>query len=131
MTRRRYRSRTDRFVVAVQLKLDTEGLTYRKWDNEQRAKPNDWLVDNGGDVYTVDATSFAHTYTELRRGHYLKTASIWAEQAESGGRVATREGHTAYAKGDWLVSNNEDGSDAYAIAAERFGQLYEPDDRTD
>jgi len=128
MTRRRYRSRADRFVVAVQLKLDTEGLAYRKWDNPQRAKPNDWLVDNDGDVYTVDAESFARTYAELRRGHYVKTARVWAEQAGDGGRVATKEGHTAYAKGDWLVSNNEDGSDAYAVNPEKFEKLYEPDE---
>jgi hypothetical protein len=128
MSRRRYRSRPDRFVVAVQLKLDTEGFAYRKWDHDQRCKPGDWLVDNDGDVYTVDADSFARTYREQRRGHYVKTARVWAEQATGDGSIATREGRTGYSKGDWLVSNNEDGSDAYAIGAQKFAQSYEADD---
>jgi len=128
MSRQRYRARPDCFVVAVQLKLDTEGFGYRKWDHEQRCKPGDWLVDNDGDVYTVDADSFARTYRELRRGHYVKSTRIWAEQATEDGSIATKEGHTGYAKGDWLVSNNEDGTDTYAISAAKFEKLYELDE---
>ena len=130
MTRRRYRPRPDRYVVAVKLELalDTGGFGYRKWNHAQRCKAGDWVVDNDGDVYTVDAESFARTYVELRRGHYVKTARVWAEQAAKGGNVATKEGHTHYEAGDWLVSNHEDGSDAYAIAAGTFDRLYEPDD---
>jgi hypothetical protein len=60
--RKRYRRRPGQPVVAVQLKLDTEGFKYRKWGEEQRCKANDWIVDNDGDVYTVDADSFARTY---------------------------------------------------------------------
>lgn len=112
----------------MQLKLDTDGLSYRKWGHEQHCKAGDWLVDNDGEVYTVDADSFSRTYEELRRGHYVKTTRIWAEQASEAGSVATKEGHTHYSKGDWLVSNNEDGSDAYAISAGKFEKLYEPDE---
>jgi hypothetical protein len=128
VSRKRYRPKSDHVVVAVQLKLDTDGLAYRKWGHEQHAKAGDWLVDNEGDVYTVEADSFARTYRELRRGHYVKTTRIWAEQAAEAGSVATKEGRTAYAKGDWLVSNNEDGSDAYAISAGKFEKLYELDE---
>jgi hypothetical protein len=32
-----------------------------------------------------------------------------------------------YEAGDWLVSNGEDESDAYAIRAATFAILYEPD----
>lgn len=127
MTRQRYQRRPEQAVAAVQLNLDTDGLHYRKWGNEQTAKPGDWLVDNGGDVYTVDAESFALTYRAVGRGAYIKTAPVWAEQAESAGSVQTKEGATAYAAGDWLVSNQEDGSDAYAVSAEKFEQLYEPE----
>jgi hypothetical protein len=126
--RERYRRKPDQYVVAVQLLLDTDGFAYRKWDGEQRCKRGDWLVDNDGDVYTVDAESFARTYRELRRGAYLKTAPVWAEVAAEDGSVATKEGHTAYRCGDYLVSNNEDGSDAYAIGAEKFEAMYEVDD---
>lgn len=114
-------------MAAVQLKLETEGLRYRKWGHDQFARAGDWLVDNAGDVYTVAAEVFARTYREVARGAYVKTAPVWAERATQAGTVPTKEGATAYAAGDWLVSNNEDGSDAYAIAAGKFETLYEPD----
>lgn len=125
--RQRFRRRPDQTVAAVQLNLETEGLRYRKWGHDQLAKPGDWVVDNGGDVYTVDAEIFARTYREVGRGAYLKSTPVWAERATAAGQVTTKEGATAYAAGDWLVSNREDGSDAYAIAAGKFETLYEPD----
>ena len=64
-TRRRYVRRPDRPVTAVRLALDTDGLVYRKWGGEQRAKPGDWIVDNDGDVYTVDADVFERTYRQI------------------------------------------------------------------
>jgi hypothetical protein len=115
-------------VVAVQLKLDTDGLHYRKWGNDQKAKRGDWLVDNDGDVYTVDADSFAGTYRELHRGAWVKTTPVWATQASAAGSVQTKEGRTEHEAGDWLVSNNEDGSDPYAISVAKFAAMYEPDD---
>src|SRR5688500_16795043 len=54
-TRRRFLPRPERTVVAIRLPRDANALVYRKWGGEQRAKPGDWLVDNDGDVYTVDA----------------------------------------------------------------------------
>jgi hypothetical protein len=127
MTRQRFRRRPDQAVAAVQINLDTDGLRYRKWGHDQLAKAGDWLVDNGGDVYTVDAEVFARTYREVARGAYVKAAPVWAECATAAGSVPTKEGATAYAAGDWLVSNGEDGSDAYAITAGKFEALYEPD----
>ena len=126
--RQRYRRRPGQSVVAVQLKLDTEGFKYRKWGAEQRCKANDWVVRNGEDVYTVDATSFARTYTADGPGTYVKTGKVWAEQATSAGRVDTKEGSTGYQAGDWLVSNEEDGSDTYAVGADKFEKQYELDE---
>lgn len=126
--RQRYRRRPGQPVVAVQLKLNTEGFKYTKWGEEQRCKANDWLVDNNGEVYTVDADSFARTYTAEGRGTYVKTGRVWAEQATEAGRVATKEGGTNYESGDWLVSNEEDGSDAYAVSAKKFEESYELDE---
>jgi hypothetical protein len=123
-TRRRYLRRPDRPVAAVRLLLDTDGLTYRKWGGEQRAKRGDWIVDNDGDVYSVDAESFARTYREIARGAYVKTTPVWAERAQSAGSVATKEGVTHYKAGDYVVSNNSDGSDAYSIDGEKFEALY-------
>lgn len=122
--RHRYVKRADRPVVAVRLALDTDGLVYRKWGGEQRAKAGDWLVDNDGDVYTVDADVFARTYRGTGPGTYVKTTPVWAERATSPGVVTTHEGTTHYEKGDYLVSNNSDGSDAYAVSAATFESLY-------
>jgi hypothetical protein len=126
--RQRYRRRPDQVVAAVQMNLETEGLRYRKWGHEQFAKPGDWLVDNGGDVYTVSSETFVRTYREIGRGAFVKSTPVWAERATSGGVVATNEGQTAYQAGDWLVSNREDGADAYAIGAAKFLAMYEPDE---
>jgi hypothetical protein len=35
---------------------------------------------------------------------------------------------THYNAGDYIVSNNSDGSDAYAITAAKFETLYTPDE---
>lgn len=125
MTRKRYIRRPDSPVVAVRLALDTDGLVYRKWGGEQRAKAGDWLVDNGGDVYTVDGDVFARTYRKVGPGQYVKATPVWAERADRAGEVKTKEGTTRYEAGDFLVSNNQDGSDAYAVGAEKFEALYE------
>jgi len=126
--RKRYRRRLDRPVVAVRLQLDTEGFDYRKWDDRQHCKAGDWIVDSEGDVYTVDATTFERTYKAVGTGTYVKTTPIWGEPAAASGSVKTQEGQTHYDAGDFVVSNNEDGSDAWAIRAEKFRELYEPDE---
>ena len=127
-TRRRYRKKADQFVVAVKLGLDTEGFTYRKWGAEQKCKAGDWVVNNNGDIYTIDGGVFAQTYRSVGPGIYVKTSPIWAERAIQPGSVATKEGRSHYNAGDYLVSNNEDGTDAYCISAAKFESMYEPDD---
>ena len=129
-TRRRYRKKADQFVVAVQLNLETGGFAYRKWGGEQRCKPGDWIVDNRGDVYSVDQDTFDRTYERKSPGIYVKTTAIWAEKAAKPGEVATKEGVSHYRAGDYLVSNNEDGSDAYCISAKKFESMYEPEDQS-
>lgn len=126
--RRIYRKKADQFVVAVQLDLDTEGFIYRKWGAEQRCKQGDWIVDNGGDIYSVDAGVFAKTYRKTGDGIYVKTTPIWAEVATQPGSVVTIEGESLYQSGDYLVYNNEDGTDAYCISASKFESMYELDE---
>ena len=126
--RKRYRRKPDQAVTAVRLALDCDGLTYRKWGDTQRAMPGDWVIDNGGDVYSVAADTFARTYREVSPGRWVKSAPVWAERATHAGSVTTQEGRTHYQTGDWLVSNQEDGGDAYAMGAAKFEQLYEPDE---
>ncbi len=126
--RRRYRKKDDQFVVAVHLDLDTEGFIYRKWGADQRCKQGDWIVDNGGDVYSVDREVFEKTYRKLKPGIYVKITPIWAEKAEQAGSVVTREGESHYQAGDYLVCNNEDGTDTYCITADKFESMYELDE---
>jgi len=126
--RRRYRRKPDQAVTAVRLALECGELTYQKWGDTQRARAGDWLVDNDGDVYTVAADSFARSYRQVSPGRWLKTTPVWAERAQEAGSVATKEGRTHYDAGDWLVSNHEDGSDAYAISAAKFERTYELDE---
>ena len=126
--RRRYRKNPDQFVTAVQLNLDTPGFVFTKWGGEQHCKPGDWLVDNDGDVYTVDAGVFSRTYRQLSPGVFVKKTPIYAERATGDGRVKTQEGESEYRAGDYLVSNNADGSDAYCISAKKFEAMYELDE---
>ena len=125
MTRRKYRKKAGSLVAAVQLNLDTEGFTYEKWGGTQTCKPGDWIVDNEGDVYTVDQDTFARTYQQVSAGRYEKVGAVWAEVAEEAGRVQTKEGFTHYEAGDYIVFNEVPGEDAYAIKAESFERMYE------
>ena len=122
--RRRYVRRPDRPVSAVRLSLDTDGFVYRKWGARQHAKPGDWIVDNDGDVYTVDGDVFTRTYRKTATGAYVKTTPVWAERMSHAGSVKTKEGFTQYQPGDYVVSNDPDGSDEYAMTAEKFENLY-------
>jgi hypothetical protein len=128
MTRMRYKKKSDQAVIAIQLDLDTKGFRYQKWGAEQRCKQGDWLVNNSGDIYTVDQQVFTNTYNQISPGAYVKTTSVWAEVAEKEGRVKTKEGMSHYKPGDYLVFNNEDGTDAYCISAAKFEAMYELDE---
>ena len=112
-------------VVAVRLALETDGFTYQKWGATQRCKAGDWLVDNGGEVYSVDADSFARTYRQVSSGVYRKVTPVWAQVATAAGRIATKEGSSGYQAGDYLVSNGPDGHDSYAVGAAQFEAMYE------
>lgn len=123
---RRYRKKAGSAVTAVQLRLEFEGFEYSKWGGTQRCKRGDWVLDNGGDVYTVDAESFANTYKRVSPGRYEKSAPVWVKQASEAGSVKTKEGTTEYKAGDYVVFNDAALSDGYAVSAETFEQLYAP-----
>jgi len=126
MSRRlKYVKRADQTVVAVQLALDTPGFSYQKWGATQKCQAGDWIVDNAGDVYTVNRDSFASTYRQMAPGSYLKIAPVWAEVAAGAGQVSTKEGTTHYRAGDYLVFNEESGGDPYAVSADKFAEMYE------
>lgn len=132
MNLRRYRKKATQFVTAVQIDLDlspTDGfLIYEKWGSEQRCKRGDWLVNNGGEVYTIADGIFEKTYDEVAPGQYVKSAPVWAKQASRDGKIPTESGETKYSPGDYLVSNREDGADGYAVEPTRFEAMYEIDD---
>lgn len=123
--RKTYRKKKEQVVHAVRLDLETDGFTYRKWGGLQHCRRGDWIVDNSGDVYTINSDTFARTYRHVGKGAYEKIAPVWASQADAAGSVPTKEGTTDYAAGDYLVSNNEDGSDAWAVSKAKFEDMYE------
>ena len=127
-SRRRYQKRPDSFITAVRLDVDTEGFTYEKWGGTQLCKPRDWIVDNDGDVYTVDSATFERTYTITSPGVYVKTTQVSAEVAPADGVIQTLEGSTEYVAGDYLVFNDEEEGDGYAVSAAKFVEMYEPID---
>ena len=92
----------------------------------QICKRGDWIVDNNGDKYTVSRGSFLKTYHLLSPGVYFKVTPVWATVAEIGGRVKTQEGETSYKVGDYLMYNTEDGTDSYAVSADKFEAIYMP-----
>lgn len=125
--RKRYRKKADCSVIAIQLDLSTEGFQYFKWGAEQTCKPGDWLIDNDGDIYTVDREVFSRTYRKVSPGLYVKTTPVWAELATESGCILTKEGSSHFKKGDYLVYNNKDGSDGYCMSASKFAAMYELD----
>ncbi len=116
----------DNFVVAVQLDLDTPGFAYQKWGELQFCKRGDWLVCNQGDTYTIDGKTFDRTYRQSSPGVFVKTTPVWAERATQEGSIPTKEGATRYQAGDFLVYNEKDGGDGYAVSAATFQEMYEP-----
>jgi hypothetical protein len=124
----KYLKKTASRVVAVQLALETDGLTYQKWGGTQTCKAGDWIVNNDGDIYTVDRDTFARTYSAVSQGIYEKVAPVWAKVAEQPGQIATKEGVTHYQPGAYLVYNDPDGQDGYAVDAEAFEKMYVPAD---
>lgn len=123
---RKYYKKKSESVSAVRIKLVTVGFSYKKWGARQWCKRGDWLVDNAGDVYTVDARVFARTYRDLGDGHYLKTTPVWAEAATKAGSVQTKEGRSNYRKGDYIVSNDRRGTDRYKVSRAKFKAMYKP-----
>jgi hypothetical protein len=124
----RYVKRAVSRVAAVQLDLNTDGFTYQKWGATQTCKAGDWIVNNDGDVYTVDGDTFARTYRAASPGIYEKVAPVWAEVAKQPGQIATKEGVTHYKAGAYLVYNEPDGKDGYAVDAEKFEEMYQAAD---
>ena len=125
MALRQYKRRPDTPVYAIKLDLATDGFDYVKWNERQHCKGGDWLVRNGDDTYTVDAEVFARTYECVGPVEYRKVGTVWAEQAKSDGSIPTKEGRTQYVAGDYLVYNDREQSDGYAVGREKFEAMYE------
>lgn len=124
---KKYKKKQGQTVVAIPLTLDTEGFKYNKWGGEQQCKQGDWIVENNGEIYTIDQAVFARTYSKVSVGIYEKLTVVWAEVANCDGAVSTKEGESAYKRGDYIVSNNSDGSDKYCMSSEKFEAMYEVD----
>lgn len=120
-----YRKRDNFHVTAVRLDLDFDGFSYRKWNNQQQCAQGDWLLNNGGDIYTVAADYFHTHYQEISPGQFNKVGAVWAEVAPEDGTIGTLEGKTAYKTGDYLVFDRAIGGDAYAVKKSKFELMYQ------
>lgn len=125
MAFREYRRRSDTTVHAIRLNLDTTGFEYQKWDGRQRCKAGDWIVQNGDDTYTVDADVFARTYERVEGATYRKTGTVWAEPQSESGTIRSMEGSTNYGADDYVVYNDREKTDGYAIERAKFESMYE------
>ncbi|WP_317928604.1 DUF4231 domain-containing protein [Halioxenophilus sp. WMMB6] len=121
-----YRKRANFHVTAVRIDLECEPIHFRKWGDEQQCQPGDWLVNNGGDTYTVADDYFRQNYREIAPGEYEKIGAVWAEQAREDGTITTLEGKTQYTAGDYLVTDRPKGGDCWAVEKEKFERMYEP-----
>jgi len=68
------------------------------------------LVDNGGDVYTVDAKSFARTYRSCGppaafAQHLREVRASLGREGDEAGSIKTKEGESSYERGDYIVYN--------------------------
>lgn len=125
---RKYRRKERTRVVAIRLDLDTPGFTYEKWGGTQRCKPGDWILHRDDETYTVDAEVFERTYRRVSPGVWEKVAPVWAVKATEPGTIPTKEGSTDYEAGDYLVFNDPEARDGWAVAGDRFHSLYDRDD---
>ncbi len=125
MSLKKYRKKADQVIHAIQVDLELISFNYRKWGDNQTCKAGDWLVENNGNVYTVDQQVFADTYLQIAPATYKKIAPVWARQADEGGSVETKEGRSYYKAGDYIVANQADGSDAWCMGEQEFHDLYE------
>ena len=123
--RKLFRKRPKYHVTAVQLDLAFDGFSYQKWDGKQTCKPGDWLVNNNGDIYTIDKEYFRDYYQSISPGVFEKIGEIWAEVAIENGSIKTKEGLTAYNEGDYLVFDRQEGGEGYAIKKHIFERMYE------
>jgi hypothetical protein len=126
VTLREYKRRPDTTVFALQLALETDGFDYVKWGARQHCNAGDFIVQNGDDTYTVAADVFVRTYKRVSGAEYRKTGTVWAEQRTEAGSIRTKEGTTNYAPGDYVVYNDRELTDGYAVERAKFEQTYEP-----
>lgn len=123
--RKLYRKRPKFNVTAVQFDLDLETFEYNKWGGKQSCKQGDWLVNNDGDIYTVDKEKFKESYQCVSPGVFEKIAEVWAETAKASGAISTIEGSTDYKDGDYLVFDRQTAGDGYAVSKQKFERMYE------
>ena len=116
-------------ITAIPLAFDgMDTLRYHKagWGpDEQNAGLGDWLAQApDGDVYTIAAPVFAATYAPVpgSPGRYQKFGTVEAQRAGAPGTLATLEGSTTYAAGDFIVRGPK--GDVWAMSEAKFRARY-------
>lgn len=127
---KKYAIKDNQGIVAIQmnLELETDEFRFEKWGGTQTCKRNDWLVHNllDGDTYVVDGREgvFNRTYRPCGPGRYRKVGHVYAVRADEAGRIATKEGETAYRVGDYVVGDRPEGGNFYAMEPDKFHEKY-------
>ena len=124
-TRKPYRKKSEFYVTAVQIDMELESFNYTKWGGKQSCKAGDWLVNNNGEVYTVEKNYFAIHYQQVSPGVFNKIGQVWAEEASEDGILNTIEGKSEYSTGDYLVFDRKKGGQGYPVKKAQFELMYE------
>ena len=120
----KYYPKAHNTVKAMPINLPNVEVNYEKWGGAQQANQGDWLVNRGDEFYTVEQSSFNDTYRCIEGNTYLKIAPVWAEIAKENGKIKTKEGESHFSAGDYLVYNDQNKKDGYAIKNTLFNDLY-------
>ncbi|MGQ7787939.1 PGDYG domain-containing protein [Nesterenkonia sp. K-15-9-6] len=87
------------------------------------AKPGDWIVDDDGQQWSVDAEVFAETYEAVSEGRYRKTGEVRARQIAQPTSLETLEGSDQLDAGDWVVQNAS--GECWGVSDARFRRRYQ------
>lgn len=113
--------RSHRIVTATKLSDRLRWVTSR--GSIMSASAGDWLLDDGTARWTIDDHVFRATYTLVVEGKYRKVVPVRGRRMTESAIIATLEGPSKAAAGDWLVRNP--AGDSWPVTDEEFRRRYD------
>lgn len=105
------------------MKLAEQHEWYTEDNVRMVGSPGDYLINDNGKEWVVKEHLFKKTYRDVGGGQYLKTARVYARQADSGLALAVPESVIEARPGDWVVSDMEGNS--WVMPDHEFTNQYE------